>query len=364
MTFRKLMPGLFIFFFSISINSQNTLKSVYDIEDNFPAEMKRAKMFIDKLCSDILIYDLIVGGNNTYSSNYQFKLKSTSDLNYELPYTNGLSLYFIDFKTKKPLKEHTLYVDYSFDYLKYKPEFVLDKNTFSAFSYFNLATEINEYSDKEIVKQILTNLFVEPSFEKRFSLFLKKINGKYKLDNPSPKEVFGEEEELNTDEKIEKITESLKDQFDEEFHQVLFNTFILEKTDDKKTFENLSKLFSKNITESVDDVLQQKILINTNKSCFLKVPNQYLNILNEEHSFPVNSIEIKLDFKNKNLILNFSNEGTKLVLKNSKSVSINKILNEVNVTTNSLQITISELDTKLIVSDKYNKDNYTITLLK
>ncbi|MNE31223.1 hypothetical protein D3C80_1247760 [compost metagenome] len=94
------------------------------------------------------------------------------------------------------------------------------------------------------------------------------------------------------------------------------------------------------------------------------MPNQYLNILNEEHSFPVNSIEIKLDFKNKNLILNFSNEGTKLVLKNSKSVSTNKIVNEVNVTTNSLQITISELDTKLIVGDKYNKDNYTITLLK
>ena len=362
MTFRKLLSGFILFFFTITTNSQNTLKSIYNLEDNFPSDMKRAKMFIDKLCSDILIYDLIAGGNNTYSSNYQFKLKSTSDLNYELPYTNGFSIYFQDFKTKKPLNEHIIYIDYSFNYLKYKPEFILDRNTFSAFSYFTLATEINEYSDNEITKQILTNLIAEPVFDKRFSILLKKINGKYKLDKSSATEIF-EEEELSNDEKIEKITESLKDQFDDEFHLVLFNTFILDNNDDKKTFENLRKIFSSNITESVDDVLQQKILINTNKSCFLKVPNQYLGALNEEKSFPVNSIEIKVDLKQKNLILNFSNEGTKVVLKNTKSVNTNKILNEVNLTTNTLQIRISELDTKLIVSDKYKKESYTTTLL-
>lgn len=360
----KLKYILYLFFITAISHSQNLLKNLYDIDTNFPPKMEKSKAFIEQICSDLLIYNLIPGGNNSHHSSYQFEIKSKNNLKFNLPFTDSFSIEFFDYKTKQPVKEHLFYVNYYFQYLSYNHEFDLNEETFSPYTYFTLATEINNYTETDIVREILYNLYKDP-FDNRYSLVIneinKQVNSNLKL---SLDEVLNEDEPLTMNEKIENLTNALYDHFDEDLMPILFKTFFKDKSDEK-SLENIKKFFNDNIIEQVDNVLQPKIEINTNQSAFLNIPNKYISVASEELHYLVNNIETILDFKNKCLILNLKNNSlTKLILKQATLVENDKTVNNIEITSKNIQIKITETNTKLYIEDTFSKKKYEIILKK
>jgi hypothetical protein len=363
----KLKLKLFLYFslFSLTCHSQNFLKSLYDIDENFPADMKKAREFITLTTSDYLIYNFISGGNSGYQANYQFAIRDKKNLQIDLPFTDEFSVHFIDYKTKLPVREHTFYVDYQFEYLRYYNEFIVNSSLFSPLSYYNLALEINNNDYFELTREIIGQLMTDEPYDLRYTTFLNQIAKHHKFNKKQSIDAIfeNEEDDLSEYEKVEKLINYLADEMDEELPLVIYNSFIHVKSDDKKTKENLQKIYGQTIINRVEDALQQTITINTNKSAFLKTPEKYFTFQSDNNHFPLTVIEVKLDFKNKLMLVNFkSGQSIKTELKNGIDLQDKKTLQSVSLNVNQIQFIIAEKEIKMNVEDVNTKRRFEINM--
>ena len=82
---KKVFTSLLVLFSVVSLNAQNILRSLYDL-DTFPKDMQRTKKVIDEICSDIVIYDFANRGNDGYRVDYEFELKAREDVKVNFPF--------------------------------------------------------------------------------------------------------------------------------------------------------------------------------------------------------------------------------------------------------------------------------------
>jgi hypothetical protein len=346
--------------FSIHSYSQNNLSSLFNIK-NLPKDMEKVKSFIETTTSPHHISDLIFGGNNSSHSNFQFTINSNKDLKFDLPNSNGISLIFFDYKTKLPIKSHKFYVDYQFEYLKYYDEFILNEQTFSEATYFDLANKLSLDSNQSTLLEIYLNLLSKIPEKERFSMMLKEIGKNYKIKHPKKiSEIFNDEEgNLTLDDKAGLFTEYLSDEIDYELSTILFKTFI-KNTDKLKIWGNIETVFGKDIKPKVDELFIQNISINTNQQAKLSIPEKYLSFTNEKTFFIVN-IECKLDLRNSKLFIVFkSNQSIEMALKNALSLSNSKILKSQKVNSNEVTLIVSEAGSELIVKNEFTNEKYKI----
>ncbi|WP_179352443.1 hypothetical protein [Winogradskyella vidalii] len=327
--------------------SQNLLKSLYDL-DSFPEEMKNSKSFIEEVSSDILIYNYIFGG----SENFQFDLKSTNGLEIELPMLNGFSLNFLDKTTKAPLLDYTFHVGYNFKYRNYFDEFDINESTFSLSSIFDLATKYYDLDDYDLAHKTLSIYKPELDYNTKRLQFFETLAEAFEIEDTldfNTIENDEENEDLLSTEVEELMLDIILDEIESEtIAPQIFDSFILDKTNDVTTKANMAQLFNNKtiINEIETEVLQPKITIDLYKGAYFNIPAQYLTINSTEtEAFPITSIEIKIDYKTQQLYIHF-------LSKTIETITLNKTFfkgENDEVQTKKLSLVLSETDTKFQV---------------
>ncbi|WP_415060071.1 hypothetical protein [Flavobacterium sp.] len=354
---------LFISLFCFSGNSQNKLSSLYRIEDNFPADMKKAREFIRLTTDDRLIYNLIAGLNSPHDANYQFTVKEDKNLSFTLPFTNDrYKLFFVDYKTKKLVNEHTFYVDYAFEYYHYFPNFIYNPSLFSPASYFKIAFAQNDNNTNELVNQILINGLNDQPFEKRYGTLLKRLKEKNKaLKKLKIEDIIPEDEELSSSDKIEALVNAISNEVDEELPNLLFVTFMQNKSKPDITYGMIKKIFGVESLNRVDEALTQNIYINTNQSAFLTIPENEFKTELDNNAIPITQILVQLDFKNKELRMYFKTQTTiSGKVSNMYSVSEKMDIKSKNINLKQIHLRIKENEIKTIFEDGFNKQLFEI----
>lgn len=329
-----------------SINSQNLLKSLYNLE-SFPEEMEKSKAFIAAVCSDILIYNYIFGGHG----HSQFDMRSKDSLEIKLPLLNGFSLSFPN-KTKEEINSYTFHVDYQFNYTRFYDEFKLNPSTFSLASIFDLATKYYDLDEYSSVNRILSNYKPELDYNTKRLEFFEILSQALKLETvPNFNTLISDDdnESLLNREVEELMLDAILKEYDyETINAQLFNYFILDKNSSSKTRDNLKQIFNNNtiIEEIESEILQPKITIGLYQAAFLNIPRHYVTVNEAElKAFPINSITTKIDYKNHLLIIDFtSNKAVNLSLNN---VSSHQNAEEVQTTSKHMRLLVSESDLKL-----------------
>ena len=347
---------------SLNIYSQNNLSSLFNIK-YLPKDMAKVKSFIENSTSPYLISDLIFGGTNQANSNFQFKINSKENLLFELPTSNGLSLSFFDYKTKLPTKSHTFYIDYQFLYLNYYNEFILNNETFSDAKCFDLAYQLNTDSnnDQNPILDFYFNLFKGISETETFSVMLDEIKKNYKIKSPKKiNEIFNDDENnLTLDDKADLFTEYLYNEIDVELSIILFKTFI-KNSNNAKTWENIEKVYGKDIKVKLDEIFVQNIIIKTNQQAKLNIPDKFI-LFNDENIFTVTNIECKLDLRNSKLTMNFKSvEPVEMIIKNAIKLSGNKPIKSEKIKSKEVLLLISETGNELIVKNYFTNENYKV----
>lgn len=327
-----------------TINSQNLLKSLYDL-DTFPKEMKKSKAFIENACSDILIYNYIFGGRE----NFQFDLKSKSGLEIKLPTLNGFSLNFLDKTTKAPLLDYTFHLGYDFKYHNYFDEFEINDTTFSLPSIFNLATQYYSLYDYDLAHKTLSIYKPELDYNTKRIQFFETLAEAFEIEDTLDFNAIvndEENEDLLSSEVEELMLDVILDEIDSEtIAPQIFDAFILDKTNEATTKANMAQLFNNRtiIDEIETEVLQPKITIALYKGAYLNIPEQYLTVNSPEaKAFPINTIEIKIDYKAQRLIIDFIN-------KNTINLTLNKAIFKAeknDIQSKKVRLLISETGTK------------------
>jgi hypothetical protein len=358
---------LFLFaFISVTANAQNFLTSLYDLKpgENFPADMKKAKIFIDKITAGQLVYNFMPGSTGNGVSNSQIELRSLKPLKFGLPYTGGMALEIVDYKTKQPALKHTFYIDYIFPYKRYEQDFSVDQKLFELQNYFNQAMKLTDTSYGEMVNKILMHLFSQQPYDSRYAFFIEAINKKYK---PSPAIASEDFEDVKS--KSQTMTENsnelanvIAETFEDEMSEVLFTTFVEDKTSDENTIANLKKIFDRDIIDVVDDLFVQKIIINTNKGGMLNVPAKYLVLKDDKQLFPADNITMSLDFKNKSLSIEFNSSRSVDLIVKGKTPAKGQKAKDVEVNSRKLIIVIFETQTLLYVEELGKKTRHEIII--
>jgi hypothetical protein len=349
--------------FCFSGNTQNKLSSLYRIEDNFPADMKKAREFIRLTTDDRLIYNLIAGLNSPHDANYQFTVKEDKNLSFALPFTNErYKLFFVDYTTKKPVNEHTFYVDYAFEYYHYFPNFTYNPSLFSPASYFKIAFAQNDNNTNELVNQILINGLNDQPFEKRYGTLLKRLKEKNKaLKKLKIEDIIQDHEELSSSDKTEALINAISNEVDDELPNLLYVTFMQNKSKQDKSYGMIKKIFGAESLNRVDEALTQNIIINTNQSAYLTIPENEFKGETVNNAIPIAQIVVQLDFKNKELRMYFKTQTTiSGMVSNVYSVSDKKSIKSETINLKQIQIRIRENETKTIFEDGFNKKLFEI----
>ncbi len=342
--------------FSVTpLNAQNFLKSLYNLE-SFPKEMQKSKKFIEETCSDILIYDFIHSG-----SHYQFEIKSKKEVDFKLSLNEDIFISFFDTKTKKRVNNYTFHVDYDFKYALYYDEFILNDSTFSLSSIFNLAAKYYKLDEYRLVEKIINNYKPSIDYETKRIRFFEELSTALRLDRiPEFNQMItNEEKESLTNTEVEEIMlDAILDETEyEDITLQLFKYFILNKNDREKTKEKLVQIFeNKNIIEEIETkVLQPKITIGLYEGdAYLNIPKKYVTTTNQSEMgmFPINHIEIGVDFKNNCLIIDFKNRES-IDLTIGETLYSNKKEKNVSIKSKKIRYKISDSGIKFQIF-KYN----------
>ncbi|WP_178984143.1 hypothetical protein [Winogradskyella helgolandensis] len=351
---------LIAFTLSISVlQSQNLLKSLYNL-DAFPKEMEKSKGFIEDACSDLLIYNYISGGNGSF----QFDIKTVNGLEIKLPTINDFLLKFLDSTTEEPFLNYTFHVDYSFKYRDYYDEFELNDTTFSLFSIFDLATYYYDWDEYRLVNKMLLIYKPELDYITKRTQFFETLAKAFEIEDiPDFKSIANDEENEDLfDREVEELMlDAILEEIDNEtINSELFNFFILDKNSKTKTEDNLVTLFNnKHIAREIEtNILQPKITVALYHGAQLNIPENYISINpTESNAFPINSIEIRIDYKNNKLIIDFKNKETVNLTLKDAFVMQEK---DVTMTSKNIRFEVSESDLKFQVikfSPHQNIDN-------
>ena len=354
---RKTLLLTLILTFSICpINAQNFLKSLYSLEQ-FPKEMQKSKAFIEEVCSDILIYNYIYGGNNSS----QFDIKSKNGLKINFPFNDEFYLDFLDKTTKENLKTYTFHIDYEFKYLNYYDEFELDESIFSLPSIFDLATTYYDLDEYSLITKVLFHYKPELDYKTKRLVFFKDLSHVLKLEViPDFDAILDESKSENLmNKEIEEIMlDAILEETEYEYEEItslIFDFFILNKKSDTKTTENLKRIFENNnlINEIETNILQPKINITLSQGGYFNIPKKYLTINQSEFkALPINTIEIRIDFKNNKILIDFKNKAsTNITIQ--KALLGAKEIKDVTIDTRKVSLEISNDDLKFKIL-KYN----------
>ena len=147
---KKVFTSILVLFAVISLNAQNLLSSLYNL-DKFPKDMQKTKKMIDELCSDIVIYDFANRGNEGYRVNYEFELKAKEDVKVNLPFKNAISFILPTNTSNEKLKENRISIEYLFYFQRFYNEFEITKSTFSNASLFETAFKYYDFDEYELV---------------------------------------------------------------------------------------------------------------------------------------------------------------------------------------------------------------------
>lgn len=340
----------FIITFSVStISVQNFLKSLYSLE-KFPQKMENSKELIEEITSDILIYNFIYGGDNSS----QFDIKSEDGVKFKLPFKENFYLDFFDTKTKEVFKIYTFHTNYEFKYLNYYDEFELNNSIYSLSSIFDLANKYYSFDEYSLVNKVLSNYKTELDYQTKLPIFFKELSTTLKLEEiPDFNEILndGKSENLMSSEIEETMLDAILEETELEYEEItslIFDFFILEKTSETKTIENLKQIFENdNIVNKIEtEVLQPKINISLNQGGYFNIPKNIL-VINESEfgAIPINSIEIRIDFKRNKILIDFKSKGlNNITIK--KALLNNKKVKDININSKKVGLEISENDLK------------------
>ena len=329
----------------------------------FPAKMNKAKLFIQNTTAPYLIYNLITGGNSAGQQNFLFKIQENKPLQFALPFTGGIRIDCIDFKTKSPINQNTFYVDYQFDFLKFQHDFTLTNQTFRPFTYFELAVSYREWSLKDIIAGIYQELLGKMPENKRFPFLLDEIQKKHPFPKPkTAKELFGSDEaDLSTEDKAERVSEFLSEQIDTDLNTLLFQCFVEKKTDEQ-TFNNLKVLFDADIIKEVNELFKQKIAINFNRNAELVLPEIIGTVLNGQ-KITIERVNCALDFKEENLMIDIiSIAPVDVQLKKAHLATNKAMLTNNTIRTDHFSIVLSKNGTQLVVEKKFSAEKYVVQI--
>jgi hypothetical protein len=339
-----------------TINAQNFLKSLYNLE-KFPEKMEKSKKLIEEICSDILIYNFINGGNNSS----QFDIKSKNGVKFKFPFKDDFYLEFFDKKTKESFKTYTFHINYEFKYLNYYDEFELNDSIYSMPSIFDLAIKYYSLDEYSLIDKILFHYKSEMHFETKLPIFFKDLSSALKLEEiPDFNEILndGKSENLMSSEIKETMLDAILEETEYEFEEItslIFDFFILNKKSKTKTIENLRQVFENdkivNIIET--DILQPKINIALNQGGYFNVPKKYLVINQSEfEALHINSIGVRIDFKNNKILIDFKSKNlNNITIK--KALLNDKVIKEANINTKKVSLEITENELKFTIL-KYN----------
>lgn len=333
--------------FVSTMKAQNFLKSLYDLE-SFPEEMQRSKEFIEETSSDRLIYNFIFGGSELS----QFDLKSKNGIKIDLPFKDEFSLVFFDDEAKKLLTSYTLHYSYRFLYNKFYDEFELDDSIFSLSSIFDLALKYYDVDDYELVSRLLALNYGNDYDSERLKFFEKLAKVLELEDIPDFSEMISSEEKkkLFDKEKERLMLNTVFNETDyEDITPFIFTHFILDEKSELETKKVLDLIFfQEGVTEIIErEVLQPKISVDLDVGGYLNLPNNYIEINQSDiKSFPINLIKIRVDYKNKKLLIDFENENPlELIIK--KAIRDTSKVKEASVKTNRIRLVISNSESIL-----------------
>lgn len=341
---------VFLLIFICHLGAQNLLKSLYDLE-LFPEDMKYQREFIDESISDMLIYNFIYGG----PGNAQFDIKSKNGLKINFPFKDDFWLTFTDNKTNQASTMYTIHYTYDFKYPEYSYDAEITDSTFSLPTIFNLAVKHYDYDGYELISKILNNYKTEINYEDKRIEFFNQLADVLVEDKIDFNSLLNEEEieYLIPNEIVEIMWDAILDETNYEFEEIsskVFEHFILVKSDETKTRENISRIFYEdNIVQTIEEnVLQPYVHVSLLKGGLLHLPEKYVNIDNQYNSnlLLIDIIDIRVDFKNHELVIIFESKFPNNIII-QKAEYKNAIPENINLRSKKLKLKITNTDYKL-----------------
>lgn len=362
------MPILFLasFFLTFSgiLRAQNLPSSLYDTH-LFPKDMHRVQEFIDATSSDVIIY-------NYNSSSFQLKGKASTEI--KLPLKEAFSIIFLDRETGELATTVNLRYDYDFPLAKLNPSVEVNEELFTLSNIFKTAVEYfdgNEYSILPELNKMRNDL---RSYDEYITLqidYFSALAKDYRIDEP----IFeGVAKEIDVESyTISEIDQFLVDRFIEnlsyEDKENLLTTFferqILDKFTREKTLEVLDYIFNReDVVGFIEkEVFQPSLKIQFNQDGYLNIPKKVATVnAIQENLFPIHSIEVRIDFKEKKMLVYFVSPQTIDVNLKKGMYLGNKVKNK-SLKTNTIQLEVSAKGNILRIDDLVgNQNSYTVEI--
>lgn len=357
---KKVFTSILVLFAVISLNAQNLLSSLYNL-DKFPKDMQKTKKMIDELCSDIVIYDFANRGNEGYRVNYEFELKAKEDVKVNLPFKNAISFILPTNTSNEKLKENRISIEYLFYFQRFYNEFEITKSTFSNASLFETAFKYYDFDEYELVSNTIIIYKKDVDYYTKIPVFFNElstalgIQSKVKFDSVSQED----KETLTMNEIQEKMLNDLLSEYDkEDFVKVLFNNFILDKKSEEKTIKNIDDVLNrKNVIKNIkEEVLIPTIKVNFKKDVTLKL-SEKLCITESDESLSFKLIQSKILFNEGCILIDF--EMVKPVSVTIKdAVYKGEIVKNVSVKLNTIRLKLSDTKSEIhfIEYSRFNKN--------
>lgn len=337
--------------------AQNLATSFYDIS-YFPEEMKPVQEFIDELCSDILVYG--------YSGNF-ITLKEKDFIEIKFPLKQEFSITIKDFNTDNLVKEHQLNYHFNFPYAKMNYEVEINESTFSLPHLVETAIQYYQLSEYDILPEVVKMRTDFRTLEEYFNAqieFFKQTAYDLRI-NPDIFDGFEElpeKENYTTSEFDKLLVDTLLNHIDSQTRDNLLADFfekeVFSRYTSAKSIQVIDYIFSReNVLEIIkEEVLQPKLKLYFGKRGLLNLPTKLVDILDSEtNSFPIDTIDVSIDFYNQVMRIDFNSHSTSQVSIKKARLDGKKVKNT-DIETKRMSLEISKQIPRLSIEDIKNRD--------
>jgi hypothetical protein len=255
---------------TLSAQAQNMMSSLYEITPgvNYPNNMLHIKSWIDLTTSKLLYSDLQSStSSNSDNTFISFSLIGNSANNIILPNASGIAMNFTSILPSPKFKSQQVIIMYQTGLKAYKA--TVDPTTFdySLESYFGVAVKVLRLQPVQMIANTM-NMMMESSEKKdKYEQLIDDINKQMSTNIAYP-----------INKAVTEVQKLLNKQFPSKTNEIIYNTYIKVKKDDKKTLKNMEKFFAitqffpSGIIAGVDDLINPNFKISMDKSETLVLP--------------------------------------------------------------------------------------------
>lgn len=357
---KKVFTSLLVLFSVVNLNAQNILSSLYDL-DTFPKDMQKTKNVIDEICSDIVIYDFANRGNEGYRVDYEFELNAKEEIKVSFPFKDAISFILPTNTSNEKLKENRISIEYLFYYQRFYNEFEISKSRFSDISIFNTAFHYYNFDEFELVSNTIPLYKNKVDYYTRIPVFFNELSkalgiySKVKFDSISEED----KENLAVSEIQENMLNEILNEYEkDDFVNVLFNHFILDKKSEEKTSKNIDDVFNrKNVIKNIkEEVLTPTIKVNFKKDVTLKL-SEKLCVSENDESLSFKLIQSKILYNEACVLIDFEMvKPVSVTIKDALYKSENVKNVSIKLNTIRLKLTDTKSEIHFIEYARFNKN--------